>query len=46
LYRIHVAREKETKRQLIRKEAQVIKQDTAQDNEISWGEGSSLINPN
>jgi len=42
LYRIHVAREKETKRQLIRKEAQVIKQDTAQDNEISWGEDDML----
>merc|ERR1711911_173271 len=41
-YRIHVAREKETKRQLIRKEAQVIKQDTAQDNEISWGEDDML----
>jgi len=42
LYRIHVAREKETKRQLIRKEAQINNQADNQDSELSWGEDETL----
>merc|ERR1712136_168219 len=42
LYRIHVAREKETKRQLIREEAQIKNQTDNTDNEISWGGDDTL----
>ena len=38
-----MAREKETKRQLIRKEAQINNQADNQDSELSWGEGSLFV---
>lgn len=44
LFRIHAAREEETKRQIIRKEAQVRAQADIKDNDLNWDDGTLLLN--
>ena len=39
LFRIHVAREEETKRQIIRKDAQVRAQADTKERELNWDDG-------
>ncbi len=50
LFRIHVVREEETKRQIIRKEAQIRAQADTKGNDLNWDDGKALIynweNPN
>lgn len=43
LFRIHVAREEETQRQLIRKEAQVRAQADTKGDDLNWDEGWLLV---
>lgn len=43
LFRIHVAREEETKRQIIRKEAQIRAQADAKASELNWDDGDYLL---
>ena len=42
LFRIHVVREEETKRQIIRKEAQIRAQVDTKDSELNWDDGKTL----
>ena len=50
LFRIHVVREEETKRQIIRKEAQIRAQADTKANDLNWDDGKTFIhnweNPN
>lgn len=50
LFRIHVVREEETKRQIIRKEAQIRAQADTKANDLNWDDGKIFIhnweNPN
>ncbi len=46
LFRIHVAREEEAQRQVIRKEAQIRAQTEAKANDLNWDDGITCVNPN